>query len=392
MSSGSERPDAGPAARPTRLTRRAVLAGAIGAMGGAAVGMTATSCATTPVASSAAEAPPSPQVVPVYGTTQAGITRPAVPQAFGLVTVGDLAGDDVAFLPRLGAAIADLVTGSPADLLPDGPVSLTVTVGLGPRVLAARSPGSVGSQALPAFAHDGTIEESASGGDLLLAVHAADPTVLAPVTDRLTGLVPGYRGRWSQRCFRGPSLADQDTIIRNPFGFHDNIQIPHTDQELSENTWLDGVMSGGTICVIRRLRLDTTRFRALPVGRREEIIGRRLDGSPLSGGAPFAEVAVNAKAPDGAYLIPANAHVRAAHPSFTGSNLMLRRGYAYDDGAGESGLLFISFQRDLRTFVMTQRRLDDIDDLMTFTTPTASATFLVLPGYDEQKPLGWELQ
>lgn len=373
--------------RVVRPTRRAVLAG----VGGLALGIGVTAAAPGRVADgpAASAVMPAEAAVPAYGPTQAGIDRPGTPQPFGLVTVVDLEDPaDLSFLPDLGRRLAALTGEGVTDLLPDGPQQLTVTIGLGPRVVAARRQTGPGRQALPAFRGDERIAPLANGGDLLVAAYGGDPTVLAPVVDRLTSLVPRYRPRWVQRCFRGPGRGGDGTIVRNPLGFHDNVQIPRTAGDLAADVWLDGPLAGGTICVLRRLQLAADRFRALPTARREQIVGRRLDGTPLSGGRPFDAVDIDAKTAAGDYLIPAHAHVRAAHPSFTGSALMLRRGYAYDNGDGDAGLLFTSFQRDLRTFVLTQRRLDDLDDLMAFATPTASATFLILPGFTDQTPLG----
>lgn len=368
-------------------TRRAMLAGLAGAVGGGALGVGVTLSAQPSDGGAAAASSTTPSDrVPAYGRTQAGIARPATPQPFGLIAVADLDNpSDLTFLAGLGEAIAALVADSPRDLLPDGPASLTVTVGLGPRVVAAHRSTWPGGQALPHFAHDQAISSTATGGDLLLAAYASDPNVLAPVLDHLAQLVPTYRPRWSQRCFRGPG---QGTIVRNPLGFHDGIQVPRTDHDLNDNVWLDPPAAGGTICVIRRLRLNVEGFHGLSVVGRERVVGRGLDGSPLSGGAPFSAVNLDAKTPTGEYLIPVDAHVRAAHPSFTGSHLMLRRGYGYDNGNGDAGLMFICFQRDLRSFVMTQRRLDQLDALMRYVTPSASATFLVLPGYTAHTPLG----
>jgi len=363
-----------------------MLTGAVGALGGAALGVGATLAAEQSDDSAAATPGTSADRVPVYGATQAGITRPATPQPFGLIAVADLDNPrDLTFLEELGETIAALVADPPRGLLPDGPVSLTVTVGLGPRVVAAHRPAWPGSQPLPRFARDKTISTTATDGDLLLTAYATDPTVLPPVLDHLAQLIPGYRPRWSQRCFRGPG---QGTVARNPLNFLDNIQVPRGAEELADNVWLGKPLAGGTICVLRRLRLDIDAFHALSVAGRERVIGRRLDGSPLSGGRPLSAVNLDAKTPTGEYLIPNDAHVRAAHPSFTGSHLMLRRGYGYDNGAGDAGLMFICFQRDLRSFVMTQRRLDQLDALMHYATPTASATFLILPGYTARLALG----
>src|SRR5699024_2477607 len=98
------------------------------------------------------------------------------------------------------------------------------------------------------------------------------------------------------------------------------------------------------ICVLRRFALRIGEFHALPVDDRENVIGRRLDGSPLSGGGPDADINVQAKRPDGTYLIPLHAHVRVANPMVTGSHHMLRRSYSFDNGDGDTGLLFTCFQ------------------------------------------------
>jgi dye decolorizing peroxidase len=364
-----------------------MLAGSLGAVGGAALGITGTAWTQRSTTSTAAEAPLA--TVPVFGRHQAGITRPATPQAFGLLSIGDLAdSSDVSFLPALGRRIAKLVASPPADVLPDGPAGLTVTVGVGPRVIRAVDPTLPGAEPLPTFPGDEHVDPVAAGGDLLLAAYANDPTVLLPVVDDLTDLVRGFKLRWQQRCFRGPGRG---TIVRNPLSFHDGVTVPRSEQELAEHVWLEGRLAGGTICVVRRLRLDIVGFHALPIAERERVTGRKLDGSPLSGGKPFSDVNLDAKAPDGTYLIPVDAHVRAAHPSFTGSHLMLRRGYTFDNGPADSGLLFISFQRDLRTFVATQHRLVSLDRLMRYVTPTGSGNFLILPGFTAEVPIGHSL-
>jgi dye decolorizing peroxidase len=205
--------------------------------------------------------------------------------------------------------------------------------------------------------------------------------------------------RWQQAGFRA---AGYGTVTRNPLGYKDGVIVPHGDTELAENVWIaDGPLAGGTICVIRRLRLAVPEFRSQPLARQDAIIGReRVDGTPLSGGQPDDPVDVNAKSADGTLLIPARSHVRAAHPAFTGSALMLRRGYAFANGivAGpdgsavdDQGLVFICFQNDIATFTRTQLRMDELDDLLKFTTATASATFLILPGFSATTPLGASL-
>lgn len=375
------------------VARRNLLAGTLGAVAGAG----ATGLAFALVDDGAAQ-PGVPHAaggdvepVPAAGPTQAGIDRPATPQSHGLLHVYDL--DDPSeldFLGPLGDRIIELTDPASREpevraILPDGPGDLTVTVGLGPRPMRARRPDGPGTEDLPRFAGDDGIDSSRLGGDLLIATYATDAGAVSPAQDHLERLLPHARLRWSQRLFRSPGAG---TVTRNPLGFHDGIIVPHTDEELAENVYL-AQPAGTTVCVIRRLRLDAARFRAESIPHQEAVIGRRQpDGAPLSGGKQSDQVDLSAKTPEGQYLVPARAHARAAHPSFTGSRLMLRRGYGFDDGDGDAGLMFICFQQDLRTFTETQRRLDEVDDLMEYVTPTGSATFLILPGFHAGAPLG----
>lgn len=348
----------------------------------------------------------------ISSTHQRGIDVPATPQAHAMVLVADLdfleaddpgrggAAGDVSQLSAFLVALQTSVESTLADpaMSSDGPADLTVTIGLGPRPVRRISPQLPGATDLPAFAGDTGIDARSRGGDLLLALHAADPGVVSRAGAGLLAALPQLSPRWQQRGFRGPGTG---TVVRNPLGHLDGVIVPKGEQEMATNVWIgEGPAAGGTICVIRRLRLDQDRFTALTGPEQERLIGRRRDdGAPLSGGRPGDQVDLTAKTPDGQYRVPARSHARAAHPSFTGSALMLRRGYAFDNGrlgpgpaaVADAGQLFISFQRDVNTFVATQRRLDEQDDLMDYATPTASATFLILPAFSAAKPLGGSL-
>ncbi|GEL95324.1 Dyp-type peroxidase [Cellulomonas composti] len=385
------------------LSRRALLAGAGTLVAGAGIATIATSAVTVRDTTTGSEGGTGPgasldgarREVEPAGSTQAGVARPTTPAAhalfatFALPDLTSLRAD----LAALGRAVLATVRDS-GDLLPDGRGDLTVTIGLGPRPLASVDPSLPGATPMPDFVGDDAIPSERRDPDLLVAVAASDATMLRALLDRVTSAVPGLVAGWTQHGFRAPGTG---TVARNPLGYLDGIIVPDTTAELAENVWItQGALAGATVCVLRRLRLDSRAFLALEVPARDATIGRGADGVPLSGGSPTSQVDLDAKTPEGEYLVPARAHARAAHPSFTGSPLMLRRGYAFDDGevdgpAGriaDAGLLFACYQRTLDTFVRTQQRLDETDDLMAYATPTGSASFLVLPGYDDTRPLG----
>ncbi|MFD8288333.1 Dyp-type peroxidase [Streptomyces lavendulae] len=323
------------------------------------------------------------------GARQPGVDRPAQPQTHAVVSVYELPREagSVRVAARIGEVLAELA-GKPAGAAAG---DLTVTVGLGPRLLGPAGQGLPGGLHLPPFAREERTAR-AWGGDLLVQVCASDPAAVALADARLAGALAaeGASGRWSQAGFRPPG----DGPVRNLLGFPDGIENPRTRPELDREVWLDGPgpLAGGTVAVVRRLRIDVPGFLAQPATRQEEAIGRRrADGAPLSGGEALDRLDLSAKTPRGRYLVPAMAHARRANPNATGSGRMLRRGYSYRNGPEDQGLLFVSFQRRLRTFTATQRRLDDGDDLMRFVTATASGAFFVPRAFTPERPLGADL-
>jgi dye decolorizing peroxidase len=334
-----------------------------------------------------------PATVSPTGPHQAGVTLPREAQRNLLAVVADVA-DGVAVGPLLaewGETVRALTAGADARLLGLPPGDLTVTVGVGPRLVGMVDPALPGAADLPEFSHE-RIAPQARGGDLLVQVCAGDPTVLSVVAAALLGQAGDRaRERWRQSGRRGATVpVGRDlTAPRNVFGFVDGIVGPHTADQERRDLWLSGppAVAGGTIAVVRRMELDLARFAALPVAAQEAVFGRRRDdGTPLSGGTIASDPSLGAKTPDGRYLIPADAHLRRAHSAAVGVGLMLRRSYSFDDPA--PGLLFTSFQNDLATFTKTLTRMENGDALLPFTTTTAGATFLILPGFDERQPLG----
>lgn len=373
---------------------------AIGLAGGCTSGSAASDAATPAAATPAAAtpgsaAPDSAKAAPVTptGTYQAGITLPQPAQSNLLAVVADVAAtaDAGPLLAELGTAVSAFTAGSDARLLGLPPGDLTVTIGVGPRLVRTAGRSLPGATDLPRFSRE-RIDPEARGGDLLIQICASDalmPPVVATALLSLAG--DRLRERWRQSAHRGANIpVDRTrTAPRNLLGFIDGIVGPHTTAAQERHLWLAGPapVAGGTIAVLRRMELDLPRFSALPVAAQEAVFGRRrTSGSPLSGGAVTADPALGAKTPDGRYLIPADAHVRRANANAVGAGLMLRRSYSTD--VPTAGLLFISFQNDLRTFTKTLTHMDDSDALLDFTTTTASATFLILPGFSPRRPLG----
>lgn len=334
--------------------------------------------------------------VPATGRHQAGITLPQAAQPHLLAVVADLdaAAAPGPLLAELGHAIHALTAGTDTRLLGLPPGDLTVTVGVGPRLVRAAGASLPGAADLPRFSRE-RIAPHARGGDLLIQICASDavllPVVAAALLDHAGDRV---HERWRQSGRRGTnvSVGNGVTASRNPLGFLDGIVGPHTTAEQERDLWLAGppAVAGGTLAVLRRMELDLPRFAALSVAEQEAVFGRRrASGIPLSGGTAASGPELGAKIPDGRYLVPADAHVRRAHATAVGVGLMLRRSYSTDQPA--PGLLFISFQNDLRTFTATLTHMDASDALLPFTTTTASATFLILPGFDRRHPLGSRL-
>lgn len=337
--------------------------------------------------------PISPSPVSPYGMHQAGIAAPNPAQPNLLAVVYDVeAGVNVAALvAELGHSIATLATGHDPRLVGLDPGDLTITVGLGPRLIAAIDPALPGAVALDEFPRE-HISESDRGGDLLLQICATDPLLLPVVAAALAQQMGSRAGvRWSQSGRRGPEVRVNDTLTapRNVMGFVDGIVGPHTPKAQSDTVWLAGRpgVAGGTIGVYRRMEIDMVRFGALPVERQEAIFGRKREsGAPLSGGSIGTDPNFEAKTADGRYLIPADAHARRANPNAAGVGLMLRRSYTMDNPT--AGLLFISFQHELTAFSSTLARMGRSDAMFDFTLTTASASFFVLPGYSDSSPLG----
>lgn len=395
-------------------SRRGFLRGGATALGGAAVtlGGVATWGAATP--SSDSSGPPAPDAagratVPFRGPRQPGVGTP--PQAFATLVALDLADDvDRAALIRLMTIWTDDTErlmagrGGLTDTEPELasiPARLTVTVGYGPGVFVAaglrpRAPSWL--RPLPAFGVD-RLQDAWCGGDLLLQVCADDEVTVSHATRLLVKQARTFaRVRWTQRGFRNsPGTVPPGTTWRNLMGQLDGTSNPDPVAE-PDLVWHQddsaGWLAGGTSVVVRRIAMDLDDWDRVDRKGRENTIGRRLDnGAPLTGAREHDEPDLRAKGPHGFDVIGSAAHIRRARTD-NDDERFLRRPYSYDDGprAGDTGLLFVTYQADVdRQFVPVQRKLDELDLLNEWTTPVGSAVFAVPPGARPGEYLGQAL-
>ncbi|MFE6502774.1 Dyp-type peroxidase [Kitasatospora sp. NPDC057738] len=343
-------------------------------------------------------AAPEPSAEPFHGERQAGVTAPQQPAtqllAFDLAPAATSDGRAAlrGLLGGLTRVLAEAAGASPADArLRDGrPAGLSSLVGVGPG-LAARLGLNVPPALLtelPAFPGD-RLDPARGGGDLVVQLCAVDRWPLSVVAEQVgdAARAAGATVRWTQSGFLARTTGG--ATPRNLFGFKDGTANPDgTDS----GQWVwgpPGPYEHGTTLVYRRIRMDTAAFAALPGDRQEQVMGRRAgDGAPLTGTAEHDEPDIYTKNPDGSYVIPATAHVRLSSPRLDGGARMLRRGYSYDDGPGDRGLLFCAFMRDPAQFTRVQNRLAARDALNAFVEHTASAVAYVLPGAPEGGTLG----
>lgn len=319
---------------------------------------------------------------------------PALRQALVSVLAFEMPSDSSApeVLDDIGIALEEFQ--NPESFNGMGPSDLTGTVGIGPgvvrRYLGRTSPGAV---ELPEFVRE-DIAESERGGDLVIQLCCTEPVRLALAQSHIQDVLPSeYDLKWETTGFRG---SPDQGVGRNLLGFHDGVSVPKTAEDFDIDVWLDqpAHLSGGTLMVVRKMRIDVKTFTAQSLAQQEQAIGReRKTGVPLSGGKFEDDPDLHAKTDAGVFAIPNQAHVRRAHPLPAGApGLMLRRSYSYFNSREDQGLIFISFQKEIASFVKTQKRMDEGDALLDHTMTTASGSFLILPGFRGGSSLGDSLR
>ena len=282
---------------------------------------------TMGVAAHAAAAPAGPgdmvdlgRSYPFYRTGegnagQAGIRTP--PQRYIMFMTFNVTAarqsDLQVLLARWSAAIAQMMRGGtvgqvePAqpsavgfdtgEALNLGPASLTVTVGLGPRLFAANQFGLVRKppllrdlRQLPSDA----FEPGLTGGDLSLQACADDPQVAYhAIRDlaRIAKMTGTAETGWTVMGFGRASAGKGQTTPRNLFGFKDGTRNITEAADFDRFVWIGdgpGWQRHGTYQVVRKIRMRIENWDTDRVSDQNNVFGRhKLSGAPLSGKAEF---------------------------------------------------------------------------------------------------------
>lgn len=425
--------------QPSRgVSRRGVLMGAGGIVGGGLVGAAA-GYAAAPSGPPAAPGdlqqpvdvtpgvantqvtvshPYGTDTIPFYGPRQAGVDTPQQAHAvyLGLNLKADtdakrlssmmrLLTDDAARLTQGRGALADL-----DEELAAAPARLTVTFGFGPEVFERTRPELKPTwlKPLPTYGID-QLDPAYTGGDVVIQIQGDDPLSVAHARRMLLKDARAFATvAWIQNGFTHARASRPDnTTMRNLFGQIDGTGNPRPGSARAERIiWgvgdgdgggqkqLQPWITDGTSMVIRRIAMNVDEWDELDRSAQEGVIGRRLgSGAPLTGQHEHDEPDFEATGPSGFPIISDISHIRRAR-SNDPDEAMFRRSFNYDEqpatvgdelhgqtGVSQSGLIFVAFQCDVeQQYIPIQDRLAVTDHLNLWTVPIGSAVFAVPPG------------
>lgn len=379
-----------------------------GLAGGVVLGAAGSAAATSAVAARAESAA---DPIDFEGVHQAGIVTPPQDRLqFVVFDITSTSRSDVrdllvewtdaarALTAGLAVGATGAVGGSPyappddtGEVLDLPAAGLTITIGFGPSLFDERF-GLAGSRPeglvdLPPFPLD-ELDPAATGGDLCLQVCANDEQVAFHAARQMARVGVGVvNPRYSQQgSARTTGVQPNAVTPRNLMGFKDGTHNLTSDS--GERIWAAGPqwLVGGSYLVTRRIRMIIETWDRTSLLEQEQVFGRtKLEGAPLGATAeqdPPDFSAVTASGP----VIPADAHVRLAHPDNNSGASMLRRGYNYMDGldrAGriDAGLFFMAYQADPRQgFIPVQQALARSDALNEYIKHVGSGIWACPPG------------
>lgn len=278
------------------------------------------------------------------------------------------------------------------------PYRLTLTFGISPSFLKKMNLEDKGLpefKDFPPFARE-QLKERYTGGDICIQACADDEQVAFHAVRNLI-----RKGRstitmkWSQSGFA--AIGNRLETPRNLFGFKDGTANATKEEQFNNIVWCDSNnwMNGGSYMAVRRIQMHLETWDRTNLNEQEHTFGRYKDsGAPLGETDEFATVDLEKRDANGKLYIPEDSHVHLAHK--TGVEI-LRRSYSYADGINEttgqfeSGLLFISFQKDPQQFITIQNSLGNVDKMNEYITHIGSGIFACFGGVKEGEYIGQKL-
>lgn len=415
-----------PAREAGKFSRRDVLKGAVAGASALAIPTVAHAHGQAVAAQDPEDRIDLSRQYPFYGDGgQVGVTTP--PQRHIMYMTFDLTTtsrqDLQVLLARWSSAIAQLMkggiigqvepardsgvgmdTGEAMDL---GPASLTVTVGLGPRVftdtfgLAKQKPPLM--RELMKLPSD-DMQPELTGGDLSLQACADDPQVAYHAIRDLARIAKSTGAaatRWTVMGFGRASAGKGQSTPRNLFGFKDGTRNITEKEDFDKYVWInDGGpawQQQGSYQVVRKIKIHIESWDTDRVSDQNNVFGRhKVSGAPLTGTKEFDTPHFTQKDADGNLVIPATAHISLAAHENNGGIKILRRSYNYTDGLNnmaqlDAGLLFISYQKDPVQFEALQTKLGASDALNEYISHIGSGIFFVPPAPKEGSYIGAEM-
>ena len=357
------------------------------------------------------------QSYPFYGDgPQAGIST--LPQRHSMFMTFDLTtakvGDLQVLLALWSGAIAQMMQGATigqveptkpsadgfdtGEALNLGPASLTVTVGLGPKIftdidgLSHQKPPLL--RELNQLPSD-VLDPNLTGGDLSIQACADDPQVAYhAVRDlaRIAKSTGSAQTRWTVMGFGRASAGNGQATPRNLLGFKDGTRNLREDSEFEQFVWAkDGPVwqRYGTYQVVRKIQMHIENWDTDRVSDQNNVFGRhKVSGAPLTGKNEFDTPDFSKTDASGNLIIQETAHVALVAHENNGGIRILRRSYNYTDGLNQfgqldAGLLFVSYQNDPANFEALQTKLGASDGLNEYISHIGSGIFFVPPAPKE---------
>lgn len=232
------------------------------------------------------------------------------------------------------------------------------------------------------------LQNKYTGGDIVVQACADDEQV---AFHAIRNLIRKGRNtvtmKWSQSGFA--AIGNRMETPRNLFGFKDGTANVTKESDFDDVVWADSKdwMQDGSYMAVRRIQMHLETWDRTNLQEQENTFGRyKESGAPFGKKHEFDEVDLD--------LLPVDSHVRLAKEV---NKPIYRRSYSYSDGIDEvtgqfdSGLLFISYQKDPDSFVKVQTNLGADDKMNEYVTHIGSGLFACFGGVQKGEYLGQKL-